>query len=138
MKVPPSAPRWAWRLRWLCVLAAALALLSACGAGVSQTAQTGRYQIKLELDGLSIGTHTAMVEVQDLAGQPAAADQVLVSAVMREMGMAMPDLQARELGPGRYQAAGELFSMSGAWDVDVRVSAGGVEDVATFRVEVPQ
>jgi len=33
---------------------------------------------------------------------------------------------------------GEFFSMSGEWDVDVRVSAGGSEEVANFKVQATQ
>jgi hypothetical protein len=52
--------------------------------------------------------------------------------------MASPEIVAQPVAPGRYQAQGEFFSMLGQWEVDVRVSAGGAEDVARFVVQVEQ
>jgi hypothetical protein len=114
-------------------------IVAACGgAGVTQTSQTQRYIVKLTLDSLSFGQRTATIEVQDSGGQPASADEVVLSPVMQAMGMASPEVVAQQVAPGRYQAQGEFFSMLGQWEVDVRVSAGGAEDVARFVVQVDQ
>jgi hypothetical protein len=112
-----------------------LFLLAACAAsGVTQTTQTERYTVKLGLDGVGFGQREATVEIQDASGSPVSAVVVVVAPVMRQMGMAAPEAPARQVAPGRYQASGEFFSMIGEWEVDVRISAGGSEEVATFKV----
>ncbi|MFI7612557.1 hypothetical protein ACIBP6_15155 [Nonomuraea terrae] len=56
------------------------------------------------------------------------ADTVAVSAVMPEMGHSTPELTAREQRPGRFLAEGELFSMSGVWDVSLRLDGPAGEE----------
>lgn len=117
----------------------ALALLAGCGgSGVSQTVKTEHYSVQLSLDGTNFGEHTATIDVNDLAGKPVAADQVVISSLMQQMGMASPETTAQQIAPGRYQAKSELFSMAGEWRVDVRVSAGGSEETAQFTFPVAQ
>ena len=117
----------------------AAVLLTACGGnGFAQTADTTSYHIQLNLDGVDFGQHTATVVVQDKSGQPAAVDQVVIAPLMESMGMVSPEQVAQPLGGGRYQAKGEFFSMLGEWEVDVRVSAGGKEELARFKVPVQQ
>ncbi|HWQ14857.1 MAG TPA: FixH family protein [Roseiflexaceae bacterium] len=122
-------------LRLFVAWVALAALLAACGAPV-QTAQTERYTITLRLEGAGIGERTATVELADHQGRPVTADQVVIAPVMRDMGMAAPEVVAQPSGPGRYSARAPLFSMPGAWDVDVRVAAGGVEETVTFTLHV--
>jgi hypothetical protein len=126
------------KLRWALVCVALLVTLAACGGGVTQTSQTEHYKVQLSLDGTGFGERTATIEVQNLAGAPVTADQVMLSSTMRQMGMAVPDVVAQPIAPGRYQARGEFFSMIGEWDVDVRVSVGGAEEVANFKTQVSQ
>ena len=123
-----------------CLLIALLAFLTACATsgGVAQTARTEHYMVQLNLDGVGFGERQATVEVRDAAGKPVAAQQVVLAPVMRQMGMAAPEALAHEIEPGRYQATGEFFSMSGEWDFDVRVSAGGSEEVANFKIQATQ
>ena len=137
---PRSARRrWRWLAGWLPAIAVLGAILVACGGeSITQTAQTQRYNVQLSLDSLRFGQRTATIEVRDSSGQPVAADQVVLSPVMQQMGMAAPEVVAQSIAPGRYQAQGEFFSMLGQWEVDVRVSAGGAEDVARFVVQVEQ
>jgi hypothetical protein len=124
---------------WLPVIAVLVVILNACGgSGITQTSQTQRYQLQFTLDGLGFGQRTATVEIRDSGGQPVAADQVVLAPVMQQMGMASPEIVAQSVAPGRYQAQGEFFSMLGQWEVDVRVSAGGAEDVGRFIVQVDQ
>ncbi|MGP3935354.1 FixH family protein [Nonomuraea sp. KM88] len=52
---------------------------------------------------------------------PASPADVSISAVMPHMGHTTPELQARSDGPGRYVARGELFTMTGPWEIGVRV-----------------
>ena len=113
-------------------------MLAACGGGITQTAQTERYSVQLTLDGASFGEHTATIEVRDRSNQPVDGAQVVVAPLMEVMGMASPEQTAQPLGGGRYQVKGEFFSMIGEWDVDVRISAGGKDDTARFKIQVQQ
>jgi len=118
-------------------LAVIVALLAGCGgSGFAQTVDTDSYRVQLSLDGVDFDQHTATISVQDKSGQPAAVDQVVVAPLMESMGMAAPEQTARPLGSGRYQVKGEFFSMIGEWDVDVRVTMGGTEETARFKVQV--
>ena len=113
--------------------------LVACGgSGISQTAQTERYTIELTLDSASFGERTATIAVNDRAGQPATVDQVVLTPVMEAMGMTVPELTAQLTTPGHYQVKGQFFSMVGEWQVNVRVSAGGHDDMARFLFQVQQ
>jgi hypothetical protein len=112
--------------------------LVACGGGITQTAQTERYTIEMTLDSASFGERTATIAVNDRSGQPAAVDQVVLAPVMPSMGMASPELTAQPTAPGRYQIKGEFFSMIGEWQVNVRVSAAGKDDMARFLFQVQQ
>ena len=124
--------------RWLLPIVALLALIACGGTGVTQTNQTQHYKVQLTLDGTGFGERTATVEVTDLAGQPVAADQIVLAPVMRQMGMASPETTAQPVGPGRYQAKGEFFPMNGAWEVEVRVGVNGQEEATHFTFEVAQ
>jgi YtkA-like len=132
--------RWSVvRRRHRLLLVLLLAFLTACGgSGMTQTAQTEHYTVQLSLDGAGFGQREATVDVHDAAGKPVAADQVVLASVMRQMGMAAPEAVAQPVASGRYRATGEFFSMIGEWEVDVRVDAGGTEEVATFKIAVTQ
>lgn len=128
-------------VRRILILAAltSLALLAGCGgSGVTQTTKTEHYSVQLSLDGTDFGERTATIAVNDFAGQPITADAVVLSPVMQQMGMAAPEMTAQMIAPGRYQVKGEFFSMVGEWRMDVRVSVGGNDEVADFRIQVAQ
>lgn len=114
--------------------------LSACGgsSGGAQTAQTARYSVQLSVEDAKIGNGAATIDVRDAAGQPVAVDSVVVAPLMRDMGMASPEVVAQQIAPGRYRTEGIMFSMGGDWELDVRVAAGGSEDVATFKVVISE
>jgi YtkA-like len=112
--------------------------LVACGSSVTQTAQTERYTIEIMLDSASFGERTATIMVNDRSGQPAAVDQVVLAPVMVSMGMASPEITAQPSAPGRYQVKGDFFSMIGEWQMNVRVSAAGKDDMAHFLFQVQQ
>ncbi|MGI5158407.1 hypothetical protein [Microbispora sp. CA-102843] len=49
------------------------------------------------------------------------ADTVALSAVMAEMGHSTPEISATEREPGHFVAVGELFPMSGVWELSIRL-----------------
>ncbi|TMR97913.1 hypothetical protein [Nonomuraea basaltis] len=71
-------------------------------------------------------TGRASVEVRLDSGDP---DTVAVSAVMSSMGHTTPEVAARELEPGRFLAEGELFPMTGAWELSIRLDGPAGEEV---------
>jgi hypothetical protein len=116
-----------------------LLLLAACGgSSITQSSQTDTYNVQLTLDGAGFDERTATIEIADRSGQPVTADEVVLAPTMKSMGMASPEAAARMVAPGRYEAQGAFFSMLGEWEVDVRVSAGGAEEVASFKIQVDQ
>jgi hypothetical protein len=121
-----------------CVVALPVILAGCGGSGLTQTSETAHYKVQLTLDGTGFGERTVAIAIDSTAGQPVVADQVVLAPVMREMGMMAPEISAYPVAPGRYEAKGQLFVMTGAWEVDVRVSAAGADEVATFKVEVTQ
>jgi hypothetical protein len=127
----------ACRRSWIATLLLALVLLLAgCGGAPTQTVETDSYRVSLRLEGTSIGERTATIEVLDKSGQPAAVDEVVIAPVMRDMGMASPEVRAQPDGAGRYTVRAPLFSMLGTWELDVRVVSDGAEETAIFAVEV--
>lgn len=125
-------------LGWLSAILVAFTL-AACGdSGAVQTAKTDHYTIQLGLNGTGFGERVATIQILDEAGQPASVEQIVIVPVMEQMGMASPEVAAQPLSSGYYQAKGEFFPMIGEWTVRVRVSAGGNEEVATFKFQVTQ
>jgi hypothetical protein len=64
------------------------------------------------------------------------AEAVWLSAVMPEMGHATPEIPARQRKPGRFHARGELFTMSGAWELTIRVQGTAGTELITVKVLV--
>ncbi|MFG3441514.1 hypothetical protein ACGF0J_30075 [Nonomuraea sp. NPDC047897] len=64
------------------------------------------------------------------------ADTVALSAVMPHMGHAMPEVATRERAPGRFRAEGEVFTMTGAWELSVRLTGPAAEEVLTVKALV--
>jgi hypothetical protein len=113
-----------------CVVAAGVAAVILVGAGrapkpVSLHADTGEYHVFLDLDGASLGRRTATIEVVSEDGRPVAPADIDIRASMQTMRMTTPQLPARQIAPGRYEASGELFTMLGDWMVIVRISEPG-------------
>jgi hypothetical protein len=130
--------RGLYGLSTIAVLVVLLILAACAGGAVTQSVQTEHYSVQLSLDGVGFGTREATIDVRDAAGKPVAADKIVLAPVMRQMGMAAPEATAQPLAPGRYRATGDFFSMIGEWEIEVRVRAGGGEEVATFKVQSTQ
>ncbi|HEX4813905.1 MAG TPA: FixH family protein [Nonomuraea sp.] len=95
------------------------------GAEPLRVSSTGaRYAVTVLVDRPTTGRVT--VEVQVTSGD---ADSVSLSAVMPDMGHATPEVPARERQPGRFAAEGELFPMTGAWELSIRLNGPAGEEV---------
>jgi hypothetical protein len=121
------------------ILPGQLLVLAGCGTSVvTQTARTEHYTVQMSLDGVGFGAHEMTIELRDGANNPATVDQVVIAPIMPQMGMADPEMIAQSIGPGRYRASGDFFSMIGEWEINVRISAGGAEELTTFKVQTTQ
>lgn len=77
---------------------------------------------------------TGRVEVE-LAVDHAPAD-VSVFAVMPDMGHSTPEIPAAEDESGGFTAQGELFTMSGPWEIGVRLDGPAGAEVVTVATLV--
>jgi hypothetical protein len=110
-------------------LVAAAVVIFIVGRGVGteplRVSTTGaRYAATVVIDPPTTGRVT--VEVLVTSGD---ADTVAVSAVMADMGHSTPEVTAREAEPGRFVAEGELFPMSGGWELSIRLDGPAGEEV---------
>ncbi len=119
-------------------LVAALAVFVAagCATEVQPERLTGdgeHYSVTVAFSSASTGVIDADVQVEE---DPVEA--VSLSAVMPDMGHAMPEISAEPQGTGRFFAHGELFAMPGAWDLAVRVEGASGAETITVRVLVEE
>jgi hypothetical protein len=71
------------------------------------------------------GTGVVDIDVRIPGGE-----EVTLSAVMPAMGHATPAIGARRAGDGRFAARAELFTMTGLWQLSIRVrGAAGAEEI---------
>jgi hypothetical protein len=125
------------QLKALLIAAILVAGMAACGAsGFRAEETTDRYRITFTIDQPATGVQRAIVELTGADGAPVSVDSVVLAPVMRDMGHVTPEITLAEIAPGRYEGDVELFSMTGAWEIEMRIGAGGIEETATFRVVV--
>jgi hypothetical protein len=82
-----------------------------------------RYAVTVVIDGRT-------AEVRPLSGDPGT---VTLSAVMPQMGHAMPETVAHEREAGRFRAEGELFPMTGVWELSIRLTGASGEETLTVK-----
>ena len=117
--------------------ALSLGLLTGCGSkAVTQTNETGHFSIAMSLDAAALGQRSIDLHIRDKAGADTDVEEMIVAPVMREMGMASPEMRAQRIAVGQYRVTGEPFSMTGIWELDVRVVFQGQEETSIFKVEV--
>ncbi|MEV0163309.1 hypothetical protein [Nonomuraea fuscirosea] len=91
-----------------------------------------RYAVTVLIEDPAPGRVTAEVEVT--SGD---ADTVTLSAVMADMGHSTPEVTAREREPGRFLAEGELFAMSGVWELSIRLDGPAGEEQLAVKALIP-
>lgn len=129
-----QAPGWSRILLWLALLLVSVPLLAACAANEPLTAQTNSYDVRLTLDQRRIGDRNATIEIMRRDGGRLVIDEVRVMPLMRQHGMASPEVVARSGANGSYQVDGIQFTMDGEWQLDVLISGGGAREIAAFQV----
>lgn len=112
-------------------------LLSGCATDGPLTVQTLSYNVTLTLEERRMGEHPAIVTIERREGvQPGPIESVSIVPMMRQHGMASPEVIAQPLPDGRYRADGLLFSMDGDWQIEVYIDRSDVREIATFQVRV--
>jgi mono/diheme cytochrome c family protein len=103
------------------------------GRAYAETARAGPYVIGLEVTPNQAGTNQITVRVQG-ANAETFPDIERVDVVMNhlEMDMGTRESPAQRLPDGRYQVNGSQLSMTGSWQIDVRVRRGGRDETARF------
>ncbi len=82
--------------------------------------------------------HSWQVRLTDAAGQPIAHAHIDVDGGMPQHGHGLPTQPrvTRELSDGTYLIEGMKFSMSGWWEIRLKIDAAGVSDTVTFNTVV--
>ncbi|MGQ9548966.1 MAG: FixH family protein [Roseiflexus sp.] len=112
-------------------------LLVACTSNGPSTVQTLSYQVTLTLDEHRVGEYPAIIAIERRDGvQPGPIESVSIVPMMRQHGMASPEVVAQPLPDGRYRAEGLLFSMDGEWQIEVYIDRSDAREIATFRVRI--
>jgi hypothetical protein len=112
-------------------------ILAACASGGPSTVQTLSYNVTLTLDERRVGEYPAIITIEHREGmQPGPIESVSVVPMMRQHGMASPEVVAQPLPDGRYRAEGLLFSMDGDWQIEVYIDRSDAREIATFQVRI--
>lgn len=99
--------------------------------------QTLSYNVTLTLEERRVGEHPAIITIERREGaQPGPIESVSIVPMMRQHGMASPEVVAQPLPDGRYRAEGLLFSMDGDWQIEVYIDRSDAREIATFQVRV--
>jgi hypothetical protein len=126
-------------------------LLIALAVGCSETAprwettrasETGAFTITVEpgLDPIVINRiHEWTVHVETADGRPVEDATILIDGGMPEHQHGLPTRPevTRDLGGGNYLVEGMKFNMTGYWELQISVEAGGTRDVAVFELTLP-
>jgi hypothetical protein len=129
----------------------AMVLLAALTAGcadapsdwqATRSTDTGAYEITVEpgLDPIVINRiHEWTLHVETPDGRLVENATIQVDGGMPEHQHGLPTRPGvtRYLGDGDYLVEGMKFNMTGLWELQISVEAGGVRDVATFELVLP-
>src|SRR5579859_3768650 len=89
--------------------------------GTAQTANIDGLQVTMRLDSAAPGPRVIEVAVQDGSGNPVDVSAVQLHFHMQDMDMGTQATDAQPMGPGRFQAHGDFFTMVGRWQIDATV-----------------
>ncbi len=105
----------------------------------AQTAQAGPYQVTMQVTpNPPLITQPAMLTIQVLVNaskQPVTNAHITLASNMETMDMSTDQVEAKSQGNGKYLASIQ-FTMSGPWQVQVRISSPGDTQAASAMFEV--
>ncbi|WP_020386203.1 FixH family protein [Kribbella catacumbae] len=99
-------------------------------------AGSAAHQVEVHLAEPRTGQLDLELTVAATGGDTAGITGVSVEAAMPSMGHATSELPGTAVGSGRYRFHGELFPMTGQWDLTVHVASVGGPDQITLPVTV--
>jgi len=104
------------------------------------TSQKGLFTVsyKPQDDNIAIGRiHEWQLDITDKDGNPVDGAEIEVSGLMPAHGHGLPTSpEATSEGEGHYLIEGMKFSMPGYWTVTVKINKNGMEDSATFNLDL--
>ncbi|TWD83965.1 YtkA-like protein [Kribbella amoyensis] len=103
-------------------------------AGIRAT--SAQYQVELQLGEDRTGVIDADLLIHDAEGEPVDPQTVTVESAMPSMGHATAEVTATRADAGRYRLHGELFPMTGAWELTIRITGTAGPDEITLPVTV--
>lgn len=107
------------------------------GQPFTETQTVADLRVTLSVAPNYVGNNRFDVALANALGQAMTAEQVVLLLDHREMDMGQREVRAQATGPGRYQVTGNFLSMTGPWQVDVRVHRSGADaQTATFLLPV--
>ncbi len=114
------------------------------GLDVARERGTGQqlYQVGIKpvAEPVVIGKmHSWEVSVRQASGQPLTGAKILVDGGMPQHHHGLPTQprMTRELGDGRYLVEGVKFSMSGWWELKLKIEGAQGIDQVTFNLVLP-
>jgi nitrogen fixation protein FixH len=129
------------RMKKIILFAVALLLIAAGAAfasGLEVKHKAGDYNINVRFDKNppTTGTNNVEVEIKDAAGKYVTDAQVKIDYSMPAMpGMPAMNYKANAVLSGNTYAAKLDLSMSGAWNVAVKITKGGKTSTVKFNVD---
>ncbi len=125
------------RCAFVALMLIAVLILATCASNGPLTVQTLSYNVTLTLDERRVGEYPAIITIERREGtQSSPIESVSVVPMMRQHGMASPEVVAQPLPDGRYQADGLLFSMDGDWQIEVYIDRRDAREIAVFQVRI--
>ncbi len=125
------------RCAFVALILIAVLILATCASNGPLTVQTLSYNVTLTLDERRVGEYPAIITIERREGtQSSPIESVSVVPMMRQHGMASPEVVAQPLPDGRYQADGLLFSMDGDWQIEVYIDRRDAREIAVFQVRI--
>jgi len=89
---------------------------------------TGDHIVTVTVASHRMGDTAIDLAVTDRAGKSVPQAVIRVQAIEPRMGYSDPPITATATGPGRYHAADVSFMMTGPWNLQVSIAAGGGTD----------
>ncbi len=125
------------RCAFVALMLIAVLILATCASNGPLTVQTLSYNVTLTLDERRVGEYPAIITIEHREGaQSSPIESVSIVPMMRQHGMASPEVVAQPLPDGRYQADGLLFSMDGDWQIEVYIDRRDAREIAVFQVRI--